>query len=296
MTLIADSGSTKTHWCLTRKGEIIAEISLAGINPFYMSEDEICGEISKLAATIPAANQVESIYFYGAGCAFADKKNVVSRSLVKYFPSATVEVESDLLGAARALFGQNAGIACILGTGSNSCYYDGVNIVDNVSPLGFILGDEGSGAVLGKILIADILKNQLPENLQNKFFETYKITPQQIMENVYRSPFPNRFLASFAPFLAENIAKKEIYYIVEQELTRFFRRNVAQYQQKIMTLAFVGSLAVEFSEILNEVAKNQGFTIDKIEKSPIKGLIDFHSKDNISMCQSIEYQALSIKY
>jgi len=278
MTLIADSGSTKTHWCLTDERKILAEISLAGINPFYMSEEEICSEISQFVLPYFVDYKIKKVFFYGAGCAFADKKDTVKNAILKNFPFAEVEVESDLLGAARSLFGENSGIACILGTGSNSCLYNGDKIVQNISPLGYILGDEGSGAVLGKTLIADVLKNQLPEKLMKSFFEKYNTTPQEIMENVYRKPFPNRYLAEFAPFLSENINHESIHNIVYRCFADFFGRNIMQYPVNEHKIGFVGSIAAAFAETLAEVVQNFNLKISKIKPCPMNGLVEFHSK------------------
>ena len=203
MILIADSGSTKTCWCVVSNGELLSQVITDGINPFYQTDLEIIALLD--TQLIPKLENIEidQIYFYGAGCSFPEKKVLVSRALVRFFSNAMIEIQSDLLGAARSLFQHKKGIACILGTGSNSCFYNGVEIVENVSPLGFILGDEGSGAVLGKLFVADCLKNQLPVALKEKFLSKYDLTPAIILDNVYKKPFPNRFLAQFTPFLLE---------------------------------------------------------------------------------------------
>ena len=276
MNLIVDSGSTKTKWHVTEQNKTESEISSNGINPFYMSEEEIYREISKSVVPHFADFEIEKIFFYGAGCNFAEKRNAVKNAILKNFPLAEIEVESDLLGAARALFGKNSGIACILGTGSNSCFYNGNVIVNNVSPLGYVLGDEGSGAVLGKTLIADVLKNQLPENLIKSFFDEYDITPQEIMENVYRKPFPNRYLAHFALFLSKNINHESIHNIVYRCFNDFFSRNIMQYSVNEHKIGFIGSVAVAFSETLIEIAKKYNFEISKIESCPMNGLVKFH--------------------
>lgn len=222
MILIADSGSTKTDWRLISEKEEVKSVSTPGINPFYQTEEEIENQISTLLYPELMGFSVKKIFFYGAGCAFEDKKQIVKNAISVSFPKAQIEIESDLLAAARGLFLKEKGIACILGTGSNSCFYDGKNIIHNVSPLGFILGDEGSGAVLGKKFAADCLKNQLPEKLKDKFLKQYDLTPAQIIESVYKKPFPNRFLAQFTRFLSENIAEPSIYNIVFDSFTEFF--------------------------------------------------------------------------
>jgi len=219
---------------------------------------------------------VEYIYFYGAGCSFPEKKILVSRALVRFFNNAMMEIQSDLLGAARSLFQHEKGIACILGTGSNSCYYNGVDVVENVSPLGFILGDEGSGAVLGKLFVADCLKNQLPEELKEKFFAQYELTPAVIMDNVYKQPFPNRFLSKFTPFLLENIEEPSIFNLVFDSFDAFFVRNVMQYPLEDIQVGFVGSIAHYFRNTLEIVAFERGIAISAIVQVPMEGLVKYH--------------------
>jgi N-acetylglucosamine kinase-like BadF-type ATPase len=283
MILIADSGSTKTHWCVCENGMILKHIFTKGINPFYQSVEDIKLEIeSKLLHELKEF-QINHIFFYGAGCSFADKSAMVAKALGVFFKAITIEIYSDLLGAARALFANNNGIACILGTGSNSCYYDGNEIIENVSPLGFILGDEGSGAVLGKILIADCLKNQLPKQLIDKLLQQFDFTPATILEKVYKQPFPNRFLAKFSPFLLENIGELTIFNIVYDSFDAFFVRNVMQYTLENKEVGFVGSIAYYFKDCLEIVAFERGIKISKIEQSPINGLVEYHNRHKYNM-------------
>jgi len=278
MILIADSGSTKTNWCLTENSIVVKHIFTKGINPFYQTEEEIIRELE--LSLIPFLNgfQIDQIYFYGAGCAFPDKIALVTGALGWHFKNVSIEVQSDLIGAARSLFIDKKGIACILGTGSNSCLYDGIQIIENVSPLGFILGDEGSGAVLGKTLIADCLKNQLPAALKDKLLNTYGLTAQTILENVYKKPFPNRFLAKLTPFLLENIHEPSIYNIVYNSFDAFFVRNVMQYPVKNIQVGFVGSIAHYFHDILETAASKRGIIISQVVQNPMEGLVKFHSK------------------
>ena len=277
MILIADSGSTKTHWCLVEKGKVVSEIFTDGINPFYQNELEIIALLdAQLIPNLPETT-IEQIFFYGAGCSFPEKKILVSQALVRFFSNAMIEIQSDLLAAARSLFQHENGIACILGTGSNSCYYDGKEIVQNVSPLGFILGDEGSGAVLGKLLIADCLKNQLPEWLSEKMLDEYELTPALILENVYKKPFPNRFLAKFTPFLLEHIEEPSIFNLVYDSFDAFLVRNVMQYPLEDMEVGFVGSIAHYFHETLEIVASERGIIISEIVRNPVDGLVRFHT-------------------
>ena len=213
MILLADSGSTKTHWCLMTANGQSSDFYTDGINPFQQTSDAIKNSISNQLlpqiARLMWAGTITNIYFYGAGCT-PEKIPTMVYALQSVFKNAEVEVYSDMVGAARGLLGRKKGVACILGTGSNSCLYDGEKIVKNVPALGFILGDEGSGAVLGKRLVADLLKNQMGQELKEKFLAQYELTQADIIEHVYRQPFPNRYLARLSKFCAENIDNKKI--------------------------------------------------------------------------------------
>lgn len=279
MLLIADSGSTKTQWCLVKEGEIKKQIFTKGINPFYQSESEIKSEIELTLMPELLGEKIDRICFYGAGCSFPDKKMIVSNALGFLFRDVMIEVYSDLLAAARSLFGVEKGIACILGTGSNSCYYDGIQIIENISPLGFVLGDEGSGAVLGKTLVADCLKNQLSEELKAKFLVKYNLTPAEILEAVYKKPFPNRFLAQFTPFLSENIANSSIYNIVYNGFLAFLKRNVMQYELEGLKIGVVGSVGYYMKDVLSKAALDSGLAVDYIVQSPMSGLIKYHDNN-----------------
>lgn len=276
MILIADSGSTKTHWCIADNSTAIKHIYTKGINPFYQSEEEIRLEIQQYLIPKIDVFSINQIYFYGAGCSFPEKKLLVHNALGYFFKDTMVEVQSDLLAAARSLFGKEEGIACILGTGSNSCFYNGTEIIDNVSPLGFILGDEGSGAVLGKTLVADCLKNQLPAELKTKFLTQYNITAAEILENVYKKPFPNRFLATYSKFLYENIDNPAIHQIVYNSFSAFVKRNLLQYKVESSNVRCIGSVGYYFKDILMEVAKEYNITIDQVMQSPMEGLLVYH--------------------
>lgn len=281
MILIADSGSTKTHWVLVNNAGIVTEVYTAGINPFYQSQYDIEKEIEYQLVPGLKNFDILSVFFYGAGCAFDDKKLIVKNALHSYFNNALIEIESDLLGAARGLLGSRKGIACILGTGSNSCFYDGTQITHNISPLGFILGDEGSGAVLVKQFIADCLKNQVPGDLSSLFMEKYELTPAYILENVYKKPFPNRFLAQFSPFLSENIAHPDVYKLVFNAFVAFFERNVKQYDHENIETSFTGSIAYHFRKVLEQAAQHCGVRIGEITQEPMQGLIHYHTNEKI---------------
>ena len=278
--LIADSGSTKTHWCLSQQGKVIRDVYTDGINPFYQTDMEIITLLANQLIPKLETIDIDRIYFYGAGCAFPDKKILVSRGLVRFFGNSIIDIQSDLLGAARSLFQHEKGIACILGTGSNSSYYNGKEIVENVSPLGFILGDEGSGAVLGKQLIADCLKKQLPEWLCEKLLDEYELTPAMILDQVYKKPFPNRFLAQFTPFLSEHIEEPSIFNLVYDSFDAFFIRNVMQYPLEDMKVGFIGSVAHYFRDTLEIVASERGINISEIIQNPMEGLVKYHRPQN----------------
>ena len=277
--LIADSGSTKTDWILTTSENSILEVETLGINPVRDSRDAIFDIIKNhLASQLPEEYKVDQIFFYGAGCIDPYKKNV-AEVLISIFGSDTrISVESDLLGAARALCGNQAGIACILGTGSNSCLYDGKEIIANTSPLGYILGDEGSGAFLGKTLVGNILKKIFSQKLQDSFFKKYGLTPSIIINKVYREPMPNRFLASLVPFLAEHREEPEIHDMLIGAFRLFFERNVKAYGHPEMEINCVGSIAFYFKQEIMDAAAKEGLKMGKILQKPAQDLAFFHRK------------------
>lgn len=278
MILIADSGSTKTDWSVIAQGEVVCRVKTDGMNPFFQSEEDITILIEKqlLPGLHPFQSAIQKIYFYGAGCAFPEKNAIIERAIRLYF-SAKIEVRSDLWAAVHALCQRQPGIACILGTGENSCQYDGQEIVKQVSPLGFILGDEGSGAVLGKFLVGDMLKNQLSETLRDAFFSEYQLTPAMILDKVYKQPFPNRFLASLSPFLLKHIDDPSIKQLVVKCFTDFFTRNVMQYEYEKYPVHLVGSIAWYYQDVLTAVASSLGVQIGTIVQSPLDGLIAYHT-------------------
>lgn len=279
MILVADCGSTKIDWCLLNNQKVEKQVFTMGMNAVMLTEEEIRLRIAEELVPELTGYPVEEVYFYGAGCISEEVCSNVARAIRSNFSdNIKVEVHTDLLAAARALFGHKPGIACILGTGSNSCYYDGEKIVDNVSPLGYILGDEGSGAVLGKLLLGDILKNQLPQEICTKFLKQYDLDRLAIIRRVYKEPQANRFLASVTPFLLENIDCPEIHELVLNAFKAFFRRNITQYPHyDTLKVNFIGSIAHYFRSVLEEAAEANGCTIGNIIKSPMEGLIKFHT-------------------
>ncbi len=276
MILVADGGSTKTEWIIINQGTAGGSFFSTGINPYFLTTDEIrlllAREIKEISG-LP----VSQIFFYGTGCNSEAKKESVRGALQSIFPAEQIFIGTDLLGAARSLCQNNEGIACIMGTGSNSCYYNGSVIVSNVSPLGYILGDEGGGAVLGRKLISAVLKRQVPDHIIDLFFETYKITPAEIQENVYIKPFPNRFLGQFARFFSANINIPELKEIVSDSFNEFIKRNILQYPESSrLNIHFTGSIAFHFSQILTDLLVTSGLNPGKITLSPMQGLISYH--------------------
>ena len=273
MKLIADSGSTKTAWAVVENPMHV--IKTDGINPIFMDSDAI--ENTLRTQLLPNLSQtITEVYFYGAGCANQEKNNVVKQALQAVFGDIKIEIASDLLGAARGLCNHQDGIACILGTGSNSCLYQNGNISWNVPALGFILGDEGSGAVLGKLLMGNLFKNQLPDEVKTDFEQTYGLSMMDVIEKVYRQPLPNRFLASFGPFISKHIAVPEVYNMVYGALESFIVRNVKQYPYQEIPVNFTGSIAYYFADILHNLASKHQFCIGRIEKDPLQGLVIYH--------------------
>lgn len=249
------------------------------MNAIMLTEEEMADRIAaELMPELGNADGIDAVYFYGAGCISPEVCANVANAIRKSVPAPIIEVHTDLLAAARALCGHSAGIACIMGTGSNSCYYDGKDICDNVSPLGYILGDEGSGAVLGKLLLGDVLKNQLPKELCEKFLEQYQLDRLTIIRRVYKEPQANRFLASVTPFLIQNIENPAVHALVLNSFKAFFVRNIQQYKDySKLKVNFIGSIAYYYKDVLTEAAVQCGCNVGTIIKSPMEGLIRFHS-------------------
>ena len=289
MYLIADSGSTKTDWCLCNQGAVLQNIQTQGINPYHQTEEaieEVLREelLPQLTTTPHTTHYTQNttpytlhIIFYGSGCANATACNRIKEALNKVLGTKDITVHSDLLGAARALCGHEEGIACVLGTGSNSCLYNGKEITANTPPLGYILGDEGSSAVLGRRLVGDCLKNQLPEAIRDEFLAEYNLTSEIILEKVYRQPLANRFLASLTPFLSKHREVPEVHKLLVESFTDFFVRNVKQYRRPWLPIHFVGSIANAFSSELKEAAESLGMELGTIMRSPMEGLIKYHT-------------------
>lgn len=275
--LIADSGATKADWYLVSGDRILQQFTGKGITPVFQNLEEMATEVKNNVLPHFKEAQIQAIYFYGSGC-IPEKVPVVKEAIQGSFPMDTVEVYSDLVAAAHALCGHEPGIACILGTGSNSCQWDGKQIINQVPSLGFILGDEGSGASLGKQLVNEALKGRLTKGLKEAFLEEYKLTQASIIEKVYRQPFPSRFLAGLSPFLLKNIEDPSIHRIVHRGFSDFFERNIKRYDYQNNTVNFVGSIGWHYQSILKEVATERSIRLGKIIQSPMEGLIDYYNK------------------
>ena len=276
--LIADSGATKTTWCLLQNNKKKI-LSTQGLSPYFLKTDQIQQIVgaevqSKLKGIAP-----DEIFFYGTGCINPGNEKLVKKALSNLFPQSAIQVTHDLMGAAKALCGDQKGVACILGTGSNSCYYNGKKIVKNSPGLGFVLGDEGSGAYMGKKVVQYYLYNTFDPDLMDRFNALFKTNSAEILEAVYKKPLPNRYLASFVQFLIENRGHYMVENIIEDSFNDFFFHHVYKYKESwIMPINFVGSVAFGFKDVLNEMCNSYELQLGKVLKNPMDGLIKYHSK------------------
>lgn len=256
-------------------------VTTQGINPFHQDDEEIERILNVELMAKMGDKKVDTVFFYGAGLR-QEMKDRMQGVLGKVFHGVEVDAESDLLGAARALFGRESGVACILGTGSNSGLYDGKDIIANTPPLGYILGDEGSGAVMGKAFLGALCKGLLPKDLTTAFFQSTGLDTPAIIQAVYRQPLPNRFLASTTRFIHEHLQVPELRDLVLQNFRLFFQRNLVQYfkagaDAHGFKVRAVGSIAYYFRELLSEAAQVEGYSLDLVMQSPMEGLVSFHS-------------------
>jgi N-acetylglucosamine kinase-like BadF-type ATPase len=276
MILIADSGSTKTEWREIEGGKAGRSYISSGINPFFISGDEI---VLLLGRELPELKgvKVSRVFFYGTGVSNAAKADIVRGALANFCGTGDLFIGSDLLGAARSLCQNEPGIACIIGTGSNSCYYDGKDIVSNVSPLGYILGDEGGGAVIGRKLVAGVLKRQLPGIVIENFFKTYQYTSAEILDNVYNMPLPNRFLGQFTRFISDNIHITELQEILTSSFDEFITRNVLSYPEASQhPVHFTGSVAYHFRPFLENILHKHKLKPGVFTLTPMEYLVRYH--------------------
>ncbi|MEO6538511.1 MAG: N-acetylglucosamine kinase [Ferruginibacter sp.] len=276
--LIADSGSTKTEWCLLT-GKKKKTIITQGMSPYFLSVTEmktiLFGNIlPKIKNALP-----DKIFFYGTGCSNPGNVKMVKEAFDAVFPAADLLIEHDLMGAAKALCGHEKGVACILGTGSNSCYFNGKKIIKNSPGLGYVLGDEGSGAYLGKKVIQYFLYNTFDEDLMERFAARFKTSSTEILDSVYKKPLPNKYLAGYAIFLAENRGHYMIENIIEDGFNDFFFNHIYKYRESwTLPIHFTGSVAFGFKDVLKEMCSSYELQLGKILKRPMDGLIKFHEQ------------------
>jgi len=276
--LIADSGATKCEWCLINNAKS-KTVFTTGISPYFLDSTQIVELLIK--ELMPQLDNVipDNIYFYGTGLGNPGNVTIVSNALKHLFPVAKIEAETDLLAAARALCGTEKGIACILGTGSNSCYYNGEKIINNTPSLGYVLGDEGSGANLGKKVLQYYLYNTFDEDLQSRFDAMFVTNQREILENLYKKPFPNRYLARFAIFLSENRGHYMVENILEDSFYDFFIHQLYKYTESwTLPVNFIGSVAFGFKDVLEELCNRSELDLGKVLKTPMEGLVKYHSQ------------------
>ena len=276
LKLIADSGSTKTEWCLL-EGDKKKRINTQGLSPYFLNGNEIRTVLEKELLPKLKNAQPAEIFFYGTGCSNPGNVRIVKDALKAVFKQSKIAVDHDLMGAAKALCGNEKGIACILGTGSNSCYYNGKKIVKNSPGLGYVLGDEGSGAYLGKKVIQYYLYNTFEPDLMDRFKAKFNTSAIEILDAVYKQPLPNRYLANFAVFLKENRGHYMIENIIEDGFNDFFFNHVYKYRESwTMPINFIGSIAYGFKDVLKDMCTSYELQLGKVLKNPIDGLIKFH--------------------
>ena len=280
MILIADSGGSKTDWRLIRNDGSIAQASAPGFNPYYQPIEDLKRNV--LEIIIPQVNgrTVDKIFFYGAGVSSVKNQLTIKSAFLEFFPEAQIEIGWDLLAAARALCGHEPGIACIMGTGSNSCLYDGEKIIDNVANLGWILADEGSGANIGRKFLVDYLRKKFPTKLAEQFQQRFPLSREEFLEKVYQQEKPSAFLASFMKFIFQHLKEPYCYKLVYDSFAEFYENNVMQYENyRNLKVHFTGSIAFYFSDILRQVANDKGITVKNILEGPIAGLTLYHQSD-----------------
>jgi len=273
MILVADSGSTKADWIAGENGKVINEFHTKGFNPFFHDRNFIISELESNKGLTEIKNSVSEVFFFGAGCSSAERNKIIEVGLKDFFSNANVIVDHDMLGSALAVCEGKPGMACILGTGSNICYFDGKNISDTRHGLGYVIGDEGSGSYYGKKLLAWFLYKILPQELEKTFADTYKLDKETIIKKVYKDPDPNVYLASFAKFLSDNKEHPFIQDMVYLGMEDFFKTNVLSYSEsKKVRVHFVGSIAWHFREVLERVAAEKNILIGNIIQKPVSGL------------------------
>ncbi len=279
MIVIADGGSTKTNWCLINEYGRKILFNTEGYNPYFSKEDYIIDSLNNSLPDNLEKEKLTKVYYYGAGCSTEVNVQIVKTAMSAVFTNAEIFVGHDLLASCRALLGNEAGFAAILGTGTNTCIYDGKDISLNIDSLGYFLGDEGSGSYIGKRILADYMKGFMPKKLSSIFFETYGLSNEDIFDNIYNKPLPNRFCASFSKFIYDNKDKFEDYTFntVDYAFTAFFENLVIHYPNyKSYKLNCVGSVGYNFRDILSVVSDRYEMGVGKIIRSPIDDLVEYH--------------------
>lgn len=278
MILIADSGSTKTNWCLLRSDADFRYFDTEGYNPYFVDGAYITASLAKYLPEDIIPKQVTKIYFYGAGC-FEDKTGIIKDALQQVFANASIHVGLDLLGSARSVLGDKPGFAAILGTGTNSCLYDGTKITANIDSLGYLLGDEGSGFYIGRKLLGDYIRQYMPAPVRNEFFEMYGLSREEIMERVYSESLPNRFCAGFVQFISASVSDTAYtHQLVKNAFIDFFECLVIKYEKHDQyTFNCTGSIGYIFKDLLSETATRYMMKVGSIIKTPIEGLAIYHS-------------------
>lgn len=279
MILIADSGGSKTDWRLIQKDGTIGQASAPGFNPYYQPIDDLKKNVQEVL--LPKIHDpVNKIFFYGAGVSSVKNQLTIKSAFLEFFPEAQIEIGWDLLAAARALCGHEPGIACIMGTGSNSCQYDGEKIIENVANLGWILADEGSGADIGKKFLVDYLRHKMPASVASAFRERFPLTREEFLEKVYQQEKPSAFLASFTKFIFQHLKDAYCYQLIYDRFSDFYENNVMKYPNyQNLKVHFTGSIAFYFSDVLRQVANDKGITVKNILEGPIAGLTLYHQKE-----------------
>lgn len=276
MILIAESGSTKTEWRIIDSKQNVFHARSGGINPYYLDAAGIL-EVMRMGLIEYIDAPIKEVYFYGAGCSSARNKQTIRDCFMQLFPNSKIEVNHDMLAAARSLCGIEKGIACILGTGSNSCLYDGIGIIENVRSLGYILGDEGSGNYLGKQFLTHYFKKELPEDIKNQFDDEFGLEPPDILNNIYHHHMPILYLSSFSKFIHKFLGDPMIYQMVYDAFKRFLELNVMKYTDyKNVPVHFTGSVAFHYEDILRKVGDELEINIKDIVVGPIDGLTQYH--------------------
>ncbi len=276
--LIADAGATKTEWCLVQNGKVKTVLT-AGISPYFLNSEQIVALVQKELVPKLKKTPIDVVYYYGTGCINPDNKKMVKKSLQQVFKESKVFVTHDVEGAAKGLCGRNKGIACILGTGSSSCFYNGKKITKSRTGLGYVLGDEGSGAYLGRKVLQYYLYHTFDEDLRARFDAAYVTNATEILENVYKKPLPNRYLATFARFLAENRGHYMIENIIEDGLNDFFFTHLCKYSESWhYPINFVGGVSFGFRDILKELCSVYNFELGRVLQKPINGLVEYHAE------------------